>query len=434
MTLPQNDPIRDAHERFNERHDALRQDLLSRLGDLDPAVPASRLRIRLNRRQIIHWSAAIAAMALIVVSVWFILFRSTSIALADLPARLAACKSVRVDGWIASNGRHFPVQIYVDKGYYFHPTTIAQENVTYSGYEAADAHRYISVQNHNKIAVVGASDPLAAELRGQFILQALMPAQLFGNATGNYRKTSTGDANETTGDCFQRREPDGSRRVLWLDPRTHLPEQMALYQHGPRGEEQTALLSIYTNNNAPRSAETPMFDPPAGYTVIHQDQNIEAALGIGGGSAGDETCELLTELNLEDQAILICWSRYKQSNGVVSEQDLGGPVGRSLTLDVRADNGGTPYRAYHLRDDAWKGHHARWSLLVPQKPLESIGPASTTIRVANSSIRLDIIPLRLPRNRLVQIVPQLQHITDPAGQTFTLDQLVKLADQCRSSR
>ena len=132
---------------------------------------------------------------------------------------------------------------------------------------------------------------------------------------------------------------DGGRRVVWVDPATGLPIQSAVYEQSKdKGETQVMALGIVPN--AARPTQGLSFEPPPGYAVIHRDRTPQTSIGVGSGTSGQESAGVLLALNIEDRAILLCWTHYTRANGEVVETDLDGAVGRLLPLRVESTTAG----------------------------------------------------------------------------------------------
>jgi hypothetical protein len=140
---------------------------------------------------------------------------------------------------------------------------------------------------------------------------------------------------------------------------------------------------------------------------------------------------VLLALNIADRAILLCWTHYVRADAEIVETDLDGAVGRLLPLRVESSDARHRYQAYHLRADPWdEGHHARWSLLVPQDHKAGIGNSCFIVENPRMHFRCEFSPLRFEQSRLAQVVVESQRLMlspdAPPDGIFTVDQLLTL--------
>ncbi len=435
MSEYEDDRLRLAYRQFHREHDLLRDDLLTRL-------PSGRSRSVLGRNKRIlwqgavarmRWAAGLAAACLLATTIGLLLFRSTTPAYAfdDVISRLASCHSIDVEGWILINGVRYPHRMYVEEpGFYWHTTFVTENDHTTTGVSASDGKRYIVVSDRDRTAETGKVIPLAAELTTRMFLQMLLPDQLIGRNFIDNKKTGTAIVRGFPTDVYQLPGSDGSRRVVWVDPSSGLPLQSAVYEQ-TKGEGEKQVMAWNIVPNAARPTQGLSFEPPAGYAVTHRDRTPQTSIGVGSATSGPESAGVLLALNIADRAILLCWTHYVRADAEIVETDLDGAVGRLLPLRVESSDGRHPYQAYHLRADPWdEGHHARWSLLVPQDHKAGIGNSCFIVENPRMHFRCEFSPLRFEQSRLAQVVVESQRLMlspdAPPDGIFTVDQLLTL--------
>ncbi len=444
MSEHDDDRLRLPYRQFHREHNSLRDDLLARLSSV-PSRSVMDRNTRIDWRRAAartRWAASgLAAAALLVITIGFLLFRSTTpaYALDDIAGRLASCHSIDVEGWILINGTRYPHRMYVEEpGFFWHTTLATMDHQTTMGLSASDGKRYIRVSDHDKTAETGQEIPLAAELTTRMLLQTVVPDQLIGRDLIGNKKTGTEIVRGILTDVYQFPSAAGSRRVVWVDPTSGLPLQSAVYEQvKDKGEQQVMAFSIVPN--AARPAQGLTFEPPSGYAVIHRDRTPRTSIGVGSATSGDESAGVLLALNIDDRAILLCWTHFVRAGGEIVETDLDGPVGRLLPLRVESIDGRHRYQAYHLRADVWdQGHHARWSLVVPQDRQAGIGDCCFIVENQRMHFRCEFSPLRFEKGRLARVVAESQRLMLSPGATpdevFTLDQLLKLERDFRHGK
>jgi hypothetical protein len=435
MSQHDDDCIDGAYRQFHRDHHALRDELLAGL----PLAPVSSA-LNLNRWSAGYsavvrgrWAAGIAAAALVAVTTWWIFFRSftPAYALDDVAGRLARCRSIDVEGWTLMNEVRHPYHIYVEEpGFYWHSTFSTMDGKTSTGVAGSDGKTYIAVNHQDKTVLTGKEIPLVAELTTRMFFQMMLPDQLIGRGIVGYKKVGKEIARGILSDVYELVGRDGGRRVIWIDQATGLPLQSAMYERA-KGEDEKQVMALTIVTNAARPAQGLSLEPPAGYAVVHRDRTPQESLGVGSATSGSESAGVLLALNIDDRAILLCWTHYVRDQGAIVENDLGGAVGRPIPLRVESIDGKRSYQAHHLRADPWvEGRHARWSLLVPQDRRAGIGDTCMIVENQQMHFRCEFSPLRFDRNRLGQIIMESQKLmlsrdTAPA-EVFNLDQLLTL--------
>jgi hypothetical protein len=433
----QHDPqLQEAYRRFDRNHANLRTDLLEKLQCDSPGMkppPPIRLSGRWRGRR---WHARLAASVLLAAALWAMFFRSPNptFGITDAVDRLAACRSVRVEGWREIEGVRYPWHVYVEAGSRFWSTTLAVENGNVStGYSTSDSKHYLAVSDVDHTAVFGDEDPLVFELTTTRLLQITLPGQLLGGKHGGFVKTGVSTLNGLRADVYERREPVGTREVVWLNPSNGIPIRSASFARGgDRREHQLAQLDVTTN--VPRPLDMPPVNPPGGYLQIHRDREPREALGGTGVGINGERFQVLLALNLDGRAILLCWSHFDEADPGASELELGGPVGSPQSLEVTSPDANRKYLAFHLHDDPWdQARHARWSLLVPEDGGQ-VGPAQIKLARPGGAMGMGLSPLRFDQPDLRRLVVQAQQLTLPRGApAIDLNELEKLVQKQRHS-
>ena len=438
--------VRRAYGLLHAGHDALRQDLLARLPA--PGTPPAPTDARARRwRAAPPWALGLAAAVVLAAGTWVALFRAPrpAYAIDQAPSRLAALRSVHVEGWELIDGFRFPFRMYVEEGayYYCHTMTSTEHGRTFMGTNAGDRKHHLSVLDRDRTATVGSEVPLATELRTRMLMQFVVPSDLLGSDVRGFRVVGAEKVGKAAADVYERRDAHGSRRVVWLSRESGLPVQVARYARDPTPgpnqgrERQTSLLRV--TPNAPRPDDLPAtfdpakFEPPAGYKVVRADRTAEGVLSNGSGTAGEQRIGVLLALDIGGKAVLLGWTHHREVDGVVDEPDLGGPAGRPETFPFPQADGGAPYDGYRLRDDPWNGKfHARWTLLVPPAG-QPLGDLMLRLDGPNTSVGLHVPPLRFDRERLERILAEAQKLTlgpkaaAAPGALLTLEQLETMA-------
>jgi hypothetical protein len=408
--------LQHAYRQFRCDHDSLRDDLLATL----PPVP-ERDVVRAGKwiawnaaaTASARWAAGLAAACLLVVLISLILLRSPTpaYALDDVVGRLASCHSIETEGWILIDGVRYPHRMYVEEpGFYWYTTLATQGDKTTMGVSASDGARYIRVDDRDKTFETGKEIPLAAELMTRMLIQMALPEQVIGREVFDHKKTGTEIVRGILTDLYELPSPAGGRRVICVDPASGLPLRSAVYEH-VKGEDEKQVMAFNIIPNATRPAQGLSFEPPAGYAVTRRDRKPQTSIGVGSGTSGPESAGVLMALNIEDRAILLCWTHYVRTDDAIVETDLDGAVGRLLPLRVESIDGRLRYQAYHLRADPWdEGHHARWSLLVPQNRRAGIGNAAMIVENQRMHFRCEFSPLRFEKGRLASVVVETQKL------------------------
>lgn len=426
MNMQQENGLRRAYECFSRRHAALRNELLTKIrdGSFDARGP-----IRLTRRW--PWAAALAASLLIslVCSAVFWFRTPVAYAVADIPKRLAGCDSVLVDGWEDIRGVRYPIHLYVQRGRYLWETSVAGVNDrVFSGYYVSDSEHYLDVSDQDHTATYGQQNPLAFELAVQGVLQLGLPEKLVGPNGSNFIKTGESSLDGCRINIYEQRS-GGHQRVIWLNPATGVPARVQLFEPGEDSrEKQTAQWTIATNVSPP--PDLPSFTLPTGYAVIRHDRERNEAFNIESVGGNGDTFQVLCDLNLEGQAILLCWQRFDTNRRAVPTTQGDASIESSSMLDFRLANGRRKYFAISLRDDPWTdGHIAHWTLLVPENG-SRVDRAMISFKQARGSMSMNLLPLRFDRTRLAQLVLEVQQVTMPAGHTaLNLQELENMAQR-----
>ena len=443
MSNDEDDRLTLAYRQFHREHDSLRADLLTRLPSA-PARPAVHRSTWIAGQWAMapaRWAAGMAATVLVGVAIWSILVRSPmpAYALDDVLGRLAKCHSIDVEGWRLINGVRYPHHMYVEEpGFFWYTTLSTNDDKTTMGVYASDGKRYISISDRDKTVQTGKEIPLAAELTTRMLFQMMLPDQLIGRGVIDYKKARNELVRGILTDVYELAVRDGDRRVIWIDPATGLPIQSAMYERKKDGDE-TQVMELSIVPNADRPAQGLSLEPPAGYAVVHRDRTPQNSVGVGSATSGPESASVLLALNIDDRAILLCWTHFIREGEEIVETDLDGAVGRLLPLRVESIDGRHRYQAHHLRADAWdEGHHARWSLLIPRDRQAGIGDACFIVENPRMHFRCEFSPLRFEQGRLARVVVEAQKLmlppNAPPEEIFTLDQLLKLERDLRQGR
>jgi outer membrane lipoprotein-sorting protein len=448
------------HGVFDERHERLREDLLTTLATMSaPSVNGSRRSH--DGRRLLRPSLAVAACLLLAAVAWFFSPLGTPprvYGLDDLPQRLLKVRSIHIRGTNyfprrAANGIETPAtptESYLERPHRYRTSSadnpaagVRQMHVV------SDGERHMEINDVDKTVVLGKEAPLAAEYRVESMIQNSLVQQLLGGPTATgFRKVRNERLAGVTADVYERefRYPQRSERsriLVWLNPADGLPLQVEHYIGW--ADEPESLVSLYDkieiNGMPPEHAFD--FTPPAGYKVEHRDVTPdEVGSKMSGAVVNEETHQqsfhaLRFCFNIDDRAALVCWVRFNDL-AQPRERDLEGPLGRRLELAPTSSLGDRTYANYFLRVDPGKDFHWRWSLVVPEGDERTLGDGQLVFTVIeNDGIRTQGTmlgkPLRFEREALAKWIVDAQRLTLPPDAhedtVFTLDRIERLIDE-----
>jgi hypothetical protein len=322
-------------------------------------------------------------------------------------------------------------------------------------YHAQDGKLSKYVDPAERTFIIHDDDPLLAELGVEGTLQNLLIDKLHEGGAEQFHKVGQEKINGRLTDRYERiqlgaetwrgsNKYDGDKYVVWLDPTTGLPVRTASYYFaGPRPDQ--LHLSVIEDIEANVAARPEMFefDPPEGFRVIDaRGQKQELLFGGSGGNGSERMGIGPASLNIDDRALLVCWAAYDIAQTPPLETELEGPAGRIIEPGkYTVISGPNPYHLVVLRADPGNDFHWRWSLLVPVDPDRRIGDDAPELRMnakGGGSIGMGINGLRFPRQRLENIVVEIQRLTLPPGApnaaVFTLAQIEELIDRVHRAR
>ncbi|MCA9236830.1 MAG: hypothetical protein KDA44_15245, partial [Planctomycetales bacterium] len=313
---------------------------------------------------------------------------------------------------------------------------------------AYDGDRVIAVQHEEKRVLTGVNnDPLQTELMVETGLQISEIEQMIGGLPGDFQRVGTEKTGEVWCDVYEQvlhDDPLQFTKRIWIDPTTGLPTRVLVTTQSP-GREPERLFE-YTEIRANAAPPERLFalQVPDGYELVEPttaaatalpddhaatDQPTNPPIGsFSSGSAGASTVSQWVGINIDDAAVLTCWSQWSVVDGE-KQWFLDEP---QIELNGVAKR---PCREQPLWETTSGDVRWRWSLIRPVdgRPLDGAELSFNLDDVDGGSMRLTIHPLAFPEPRLAEIVEAVQRrsLTDAAsaGQVLSLQQLrQKLAE------
>jgi outer membrane lipoprotein-sorting protein len=415
-------------------------------------LAAKRQAINLPRRRSLPRRVAVAAALMLVagaVALFGLRGPERVYGLEGLKDRLLALRSLHIMGGVYQQtttefGKatlRFPTETFherPDRQYHRHYgfSSNADDklvNVTRSTV-VGDRSRMMFVDHDGKRAVIAPTDELNAELAVEQMLQQSLIEKLGQGAPEDYRQVGSERIGQVPCDVYEYAEPAGApirfRTKLWLNPADGMPVKLAGYViKEDEAEDELFFEWSEIALNVEPPAEMFSFDVPAGYEKIEPPAGTPApplpAMTSGAG-VGDFYFSAWVGLNIDDRAVLVCWTGRTGQGDEAKWFDKTPDF--TLVADKRRSCDETTLWTGKVGGDHW-----RWSLIVP-KDGEPVGDASLDIRrqEKGDAASLDTLPLAFPEQRLATLVEEVQRRTLPAGaaepEIWTLPELrAKLA-------
>ena len=346
----------------------------------------------------------------------------------DVPKQMLEVRSIHVKGWFydsremdGEKTERYPIEWFAERpnrycivGYGISPGKVTEF------FQASDGERSIRVNHERKHAVVGTADALSRlSCRSRLLLQNEPRGFAHGERpAAGYKQVAVEEVNGVRTFVYEqvtRREgAPGFRSVVWLNPRTGLPVKSALYRLEASGEEKVQFLFDQIDVNQPPPAHLFTFRAPDGYQVDKAParRSVSELYSLGSGATGTHRLSGLFAFNIEDRAVLLCWSYENGASPALTEEALENHLPR-MTITAGAGNRACSQR--FLRSDQGKGETWRWSLVVPEdrKPITEDVLDLVMKIPQKGQMTVSAHPLRFPRERLAEIIQRAQQVTAP---------------------
>ena len=451
---PSDDDLRQAYKMVDRDHERLRQELLAALPETPPpsglTESIASVRWRTLGKRGVALAVGMAACVAFAVIAGLVLVGNQSAhgyTIADVPKQLLTLRSIHVKGWLynprqgdaAESTERYPIEWFAERPHRYCITRHAfSPGKVIDFFEASDGDQSIHVDHERKFASLGIANAFAVELRVETILQGGLVALLLQSPTTSYKQIAVESINGVKTLVYELvMRPEGApglRNVVWLNPRTGLPVKSALYSLDGSGAEKVKMLldAIEVNTSPPAHLFT--FRAPDDYKVV----KILASPGVNElfnlGSAAVPTHQLrgLFAFNIEDRAVLLCWSYTNSVSPPLSGQELA-----KLLPSVILGSGVQSRRCNHqlLRGDPGKGEIFGWSLAAPEdgKAIGEEGADLVMTIPKMGQMTVSTYPLRFSRERLATVIAHAQQVTAPrdlpGDDVISLDRLQKLLRQ-----
>ncbi len=439
---PSDHDYRNAHEVFSENHDILRTQFLERIANSpEPAEPAGPVQPH-SRRVLRRSLVALAAAILLAVGVPFLLDgKQKAYGMEALLDRLLAVRSAEIRGYLrqeiveqdgSKTQQQFPVRyfferpgkLWMDQFGFSYPGDDEPTLIRHS-IQAID-HDVLEVQSPDQGRKIASRiDPRLAELQVEQMIQGLLFEQLLDNPPEAFEKLRSEELNGVTCDVYSvttGEMPILSKQLIWLNPRTGLPLQIAAYQVNASGDEQLAMmLNDITFDNAAPQDLFPLQPAKQNHgDALAQRTGIQA---IGSATAGHVGIANWYSLQLNETTALCCWSQREEVDGetVWFNQQ---PNFKLISTDEVRDLRSRPIRDFESEGVRW-----RWSIVRSDKPF--IG---RTLQVSatqgRSTVSATLLPLRFRTSRLKEMFDVVQSLSggDQEASAATLDSLLSSPD------
>ncbi|MGQ0637157.1 MAG: LolA family protein [Planctomycetaceae bacterium] len=439
---PSDDDLRQVYAAFRKDHDRLRTELLSALSDVRPTSrqPADWLTSRRT------WLAIAASICVTVaLACWFALIATaprTALALDGVYERFQKVRRLHVKGWTyyvhLVDGKEaiekLPIEWYAERPARYWQTLngVSQDGggVRIShGYLACDGSRSIVVSDDEKTVVSGTTDPLATELRVEWLLHHQWIQQLIQGPTAEYTLVGTETLGGRKTLKYERVYSSGdgrTRHVVWLNPTTGLPVRSTSFTINADGHEHVALDFEQIEINTLLRPEMFSFEAPAGYQLMRGPEGGTDDFVAGSAGSGRDRVALRHSFAIDNLAVLVCWNRH------VEPADRAAPIEENPIVPQAALSSayGTRECDLHAVQTQTEGDRTwQWSLVVPRdrRPIGATENLKMVFADGSRSMMSFIDgPLRLDDERLGRVIARLQGLATqpfPAEDSFTLVQL-----------
>lgn len=448
MTVPVDADFRRAYEVFARGHQRQRAALVAKLAEAD-AKPQAASR---PWRRTMTMRAALAAVLVLVagtVALFGLRGPERVYGVEGLKERLLAIRSIHIKGWLYQQTKtefgmatvRFPTETFHERPYRQYHMSYgfstggdeALERVTRSAI-VGDRSRLMFVDHDGKRAIISPTDELNAELAVEQMLQMSLIEKLGQGAPADYQQVGVERIDNVPCDVYEYVESADSpirfRLKLWLNPTNGMPVKVAGYVIEDDSDMPFWEWTEIALNVQP-PADMFSFSVPKEYERIEPPAGTPApplSAMMSGATSGDFYFSAWVGLNIDDRAVLVCWT------GRSGEGDEAKWFDKTPEFDLAAMDGGPQpcdeiaLWTGEVGDDRW-----RWSLIMPRDGA-AIGNAflNMTRTEERSSASLGTLPLAFPEQRLTKLVEEVQRRTLPAdaaeSEIWTLPELrAKLA-------
>ena len=358
----------------------------------------------------------------------------------DLPVRLQQLQSLHVKGWIyhrthtpeGFRTERRPRQWYVERPNRYWRITgsgAAQRSMW------SDGQRRMSTDPERSQVVMGLDIRLSARMRVEYMLQNRIVTELTGALRGPYQMLRTEQIRGQQADVYQRTVMrDGKpaiRAVIWLNPTTGLPLKSRTFRTVEGDREVLHAEYDVIRPNAPAPPEALSFQPPDGHEIVQRDVRSDSVM-MGDVAMDGRYAAVRFALNIHDQAILVCWGRSQQTDGMSVDLPILDGDWQDLTVKPAGLEGPWRYRHRLLRIDRGRPHDWLWSLTVPTDPGAVVSDYSYVFDFGFHDTAMTVIlsAVQFEPDELSEVIYEAQTITHPTAaapdQWITLDRIEQL--------
>jgi outer membrane lipoprotein-sorting protein len=426
MNTPTEDKFRDVYAVYERNHAEQRATMLAALQPTMPVTRGWKLRLA---------AAALAAVLIVGLGIAGVVsLRPTpAFGLDGVRERLQSLNSLHIKGFIYHRTTtpfgvatlRFPTECYYQRpSRSFHTSygfsSQGDDNlvkVTRS-YSVSDGQRSLAVLHDEKKAVLTSPlDPLQTELSMECSLQVSETGKLVSEHPEDFERVGTERVDGNWCDIYQSKPAHdfGYWRRIWVDPSKELPVRAMEFRRISNGEDELQYEDTEIHANVDPPPELFTFEVPDGYefTEVKNDLKTRYLPQNGQGSAGNRSVAEWVALNIDDRAVLVCWSEWlKDKDKQVFFHDAP-----RLVLEGNPDRLCTDQMLYETMSGVIRW---RWSLIMPDdnKPL---GKKSLMIKFRHpqGSNSLAVYPLVFSEPRLSEMVEKVQRRSLEAGGDFS---------------
>ncbi len=379
MNLPTDAHFRQAYEVFDRDHVRRREELLEMLSAAPPEPPQRALAWR--RRMWVPTGLAATLLGVALVATLFTLGRVPRVyGVEGLRDRLLSIDTLHIKGWIYQQTKTevgmatiaFPTEEFYKRPYCRYHTSYgfsfgeADKLTQVTRAAVVGNDRQVMVLDHDrKRATITHSSKLDAELKVEIQLQGSFAERLLRGLPDGAQRVGAERIGAIECDIYEVPSGDDdvfpTRTRLWLNQMNGMPVRLLVSTIDPESGEVPwyECSEIRTNVDVPE--ETFAIQAPEGYETIvvaggDQDHKVQPT---GSGAAGKDWAGVWIGLNIDDRAVLLCWSQRTEGDDgpkwfeIEPTFNLVGAKKRSCShIVLCADDDG---------ETRW-----RWSLLVPQ--------------------------------------------------------------------
>lgn len=280
------------------------------------------------------------------------------------------------------------------------------------------------VSTTDRTATIRKKSKLSAELFVESLLQRNIFDRFTGQALDAFAKSSTEKIAGVLCDIYESNSqpesgdggPDFVDRI-WIDPKTGLPRKSGTWQKTESGEEPLFITDEIQFNVDTMPAEFVM-EIPDGYEVTEVPELSDELSAVGSGSAGNTSLATWYAFNIDDRAVLLCWSQHDRVDGEKHWFAREPEIWLEFAGQFRACENKL------ISTAQTSGKQWRWTLFIPtdRKPISN-EYLRMQIHDNGSTVFTGKLPLRFPEQRLGSIIDQASALGNQDAERFTLDQI-----------